>query len=155
MTLHLVPILDTKPARRRRIRSGDARLVMGLRLMLDAATDPTRRDALAVDPGDVADIRAALAPRATFRTREGALLALAKLATDWTATEQGRDEMRRLLAYIAPALDLESYLWAEIVGDLDISNDEQFNIDARGAAEANLFCNLAAALGAPTGPGAA
>lgn len=151
--LHLVPIPDTKPARRRRIRSGDARLVMGLRLMLDAATDPTRPDALAVDPGDVADIRAALAPRAAFRAREGALLALAKLATDWTATEQGRDEVRRLLTFIAPTCGPD--LWAEIVGDLDISNDEQFNLDARSAAEANLFANLAAALGAPNGPGAA
>lgn len=142
---HLIPI-------GREPHLGDARLAAGLREMLDRATHPFWRDALAVDAEDVAAIRGGLQARPKRARREQALLALAKWHEDWTGTEQGRTEMRTFLAYIAPACT--EALWAEICGDLATANDEQYNVEARAAAEQNLFVNLAAALDGP-GPEAA
>lgn len=129
------------------------RLAASLRRMLDAATDPDRADALAVDPVDVAAIRAALRARATWRERQTALLSLARWHADWTATSTGRNEHAAMRTYIAPCCSAD--LWAEIVADLTTANDRDFNCEAREAATANLYYNLALALGGSTGPGAA
>lgn len=129
---------------------GDGAVALGLIHMVRHLTDRDNTAGLAMNPGDVDDICDGLPVGAHDWDRIRALQVIAEHHADWTATPQGRDEVKRLIAWIAPRCPEQT--WAQIVGETVLAADQTLNRFDRAVAEQNLYCALNDAIHA-TAPG--
>lgn len=109
---------------------GDGAITLGLvRMMRRAGTE------LRLPVGDLDVLEVALAADATTEARRGGAKRLAEHYRDWSATEQGRSELRRLWTYLAPHSPYP--VLGKIAQELVYANDLRFGRHDRDLAVDN------------------